>query len=184
MLPDLPINVRKIISRPVWGEGAIKQKSQDTVPAVVQIGRFGIVGVSNTLIDFGILNLLILWLRVSGGWPLLLCNAAGFAGASVNSYLLNRKWTFEEEGEATSGQYLFFLTFALGGLAINSLVLYLLTGLVPIGGAAHPILMVNAAKVIATGAGMTWNFLTFRFLVFRRNQRGLPREQMFSDGRV
>lgn len=132
------------------------------------------VGVLNTLIDFGILNLLFLWSGASGGWELLLCNGVSFTAASLNSYLMNRKWTFGDAGEASTGQYLFFLTFALGGLLVNTGVLYLLTRVVLVGESLHPILMVNLAKVCATLAGMTWNFLSFRFIVFHREPKTLP----------
>jgi putative flippase GtrA len=142
------------------------------------------VGVVNTLIDFGILNSLVLWFGVSGGWGLLLCNGVSFTAASLNSYLMNRKWTFGEEGEASPGQYLFFLSFALGGLLVNTCVLYLLTRVVLNGETLHPILMVNLAKVCATLAGMTWNFLAFRFIVFHREPKSLPSGRRYSGGKI
>lgn len=149
-----------------------------------QAGRFGLVGVLNTVIDFGVLNLLVLFFSVSGGGALLLCNAVSFTTASLNSYLMNRKWTFCAEGKASSGQYLFFLVFALGGLVVNSLVLYLLVRFVPVAESVHPLLRVNAAKACATAAGMTWNFLTFRFIVFHRTSRALSQGRRLSDGKV
>ena len=131
----------------------------------MRVIRFGAVGGVNTLIDFGILNLLMWMTEITGGSGLLLCNAVAFVVASLNSYLMNKEWTFEEEAKGSSGQYALFLAFSTGGLAINSGVLYLLTALPP-GEAFSPILWANGAKAGATAASMVWNFLTYRRFVF------------------
>src|SRR5690242_16141519 len=57
---------------------------------LVQFVKFGIVGVSNTLLTFLIYTLL---LKVFGVWYLL-ASAIGFAAGAVNGFLLNRRWTF------------------------------------------------------------------------------------------
>jgi putative flippase GtrA len=57
---------------------------------VVQFVKFGIVGVSNTLLSFGIYTLL---LKGFGVWYLA-ASAIGFVVGAVNGFLLNRRWTF------------------------------------------------------------------------------------------
>jgi putative flippase GtrA len=132
----------------------------------MKVVRFGVVGVLNTLIDFAVLNLLLALFGVTKGWPLVLCNAAAFLTASLNSYFLNKKWTFAQKGRASLRQYLAFLALAAGGLLINSLVLYLLaTGITPPPWLT-PTLWVNVAKVGATGASLVWNYLACRYVVF------------------
>lgn len=61
-------------------------------PLVVQFFKFGIVGVSNTLLTFAIYTVL---LKVFGVWYLA-ASAIGFAVGAVNGFLLNRRWTFRE----------------------------------------------------------------------------------------
>ncbi len=56
----------------------------------VQFVKFGIVGVSNTAIAFGIYTLL---LKGFGVWYLA-ASAIGFVVGAVNGFLLNRRWTF------------------------------------------------------------------------------------------
>ena len=131
----------------------------------MRVIRFGAVGGVNTLIDFGILNLLMWMTEITGGSGLLLCNVVAFVVASLNSYLMNKEWTFEEAAKGSPGQYALFLAFSTGGLAINSGVLYLLTALPP-GEAFSPILWANGAKAGATAASMVWNFMTYRRFVF------------------
>jgi putative flippase GtrA len=61
-----------------------------TAPVVVQFIKFGIVGVSNTVLAFAIYTLL---LKVFGVWYLA-ASAIGFIVGAVNGFLLNRRWTF------------------------------------------------------------------------------------------
>jgi putative flippase GtrA len=61
-----------------------------STPVVVQFIKFGIVGVSNTLLSFAIYTVL---LKVFGVWYLA-ASAIGFIIGAVNGFLLNRRWTF------------------------------------------------------------------------------------------
>jgi putative flippase GtrA len=56
----------------------------------VQFVKFGIVGVSNTLLTFIVYTLL---LKVFGMWYLA-ASAIGFVVGATNGFLLNRRWTF------------------------------------------------------------------------------------------
>jgi len=58
----------------------------------VQFVKFGIVGVSNTLLTFLVYTLL---LKVFGVWYLA-ASAIGFVVGATNGFVLNRKWTFRE----------------------------------------------------------------------------------------
>ena len=59
-------------------------------PVLVQFVKFGVVGVSNTLLAFTIYTVL---LKVFGVWYLA-ASAIGFVLGAVNGFLLNRRWTF------------------------------------------------------------------------------------------
>src|SRR5271165_2940258 len=59
-------------------------------PAFVQFVKFGIVGVSNTLLTFVVYTVL---LKGFGVWYLA-ASAAGFIVGATNGFLLNRRWTF------------------------------------------------------------------------------------------
>jgi putative flippase GtrA len=63
-----------------------------SAPVVVQFVKFGIVGVSNTLLAFAVYTLL---LKVFGVWYVA-ASGIGFAVGAVNGFLLNRRWTFSE----------------------------------------------------------------------------------------
>ncbi len=67
------------------------------LPLIVQFLKFGIVGVSNTILAFAVYTLL---LKVFGVWYVA-ASGIGFAVGAVNGFLLNRRWTFKEhKGDA------------------------------------------------------------------------------------
>jgi putative flippase GtrA len=89
-------------------------------PVLVQFIKFGIVGISNTLLTFAVYTLL---LKVFGVWYLL-ASAIGFIAGATNGFLLNRKWTFADH----VGDSLTPVRWAIvqgGGLGINELLLFL-----------------------------------------------------------
>jgi putative flippase GtrA len=61
-----------------------------SAPVLVQFVKFGIVGVSNTVLAFAIYTVL---LKVFGVWYLG-ASAIGFVVGAINGFLLNRRWTF------------------------------------------------------------------------------------------
>ncbi|MGE4493137.1 MAG: GtrA family protein [Syntrophotalea sp.] len=127
--------------------------------------RFGMVGIANTLVDYAILNLLVLALGIFSPVGLVLCNIAAFFGANLNSYVLNKRWTFEDRSHWSKKEYLLFLFCSLGGLGINCLVLYFLSsGVFP--EAFSFFVHLNLAKLSASVASMVWNFYAYKVFVF------------------
>jgi putative flippase GtrA len=61
-------------------------------PIVAQFVKFGIVGISNTLLTFAVYTLL---LKGFGVWYVA-ASGVGFIVGAVNGFLLNRRWTFRE----------------------------------------------------------------------------------------
>ena len=57
---------------------------------VRQFIKYGIVGASNTILTFVVYTVLVLALGV----PYVVALLVGFLAGSLNSYLLNRHWTF------------------------------------------------------------------------------------------
>lgn len=86
---------------------------------LIQFLKFGIVGVSNTLLTLVVYTVL---LKVFGVWYLA-ASAIGFAVGATNGFLLNRRWTFREHvGDAlTPVRWGIVQT---GGLGINEGLLY------------------------------------------------------------
>jgi putative flippase GtrA len=72
---------------------SVARRSRDLrAPVLVQFIKFGIVGVSNTLLTLVVYTVL---LKVFGVWYLA-ASAIGFIVGAINGFLLNRRWTFRE----------------------------------------------------------------------------------------
>lgn len=121
--------------------------------------RFILVGVANTLIDFGVLFALTAW-----GLALVPSNMISTAVALAFSFVVNRSFTFASTGNPF-GQAVKFLLVTLFGLwALQPLVLIAVTSMLdgPLG--PHASLLV--AKVAATIVSMVWNYLLYDRFVF------------------
>lgn len=117
--------------------------------------RFGIVGVSGTLIDFG-----VTWLcKEKLHWNKYLSNSIGFILAATNNYTWNRLWTFESQSGEIVREYTTFVLIALVGLGLNNLIIWLL----------HEKLHLHfyLSKLIAIGCVMVWNFSMNYVFTFR-----------------
>ena len=112
----------------------------------LRIIKFGLVGISGMLLDFGITWLL----KEKCQTNKFAANSAGFMMAVINNYLLNRYWTFAQQGAIIPQQFLTFLLVSVAGLALNNILLFLLTN--------KKRLNFYLAKVLVTGIVFIWNY--------------------------
>ena len=84
-----------------------------------QLVKFQIVGVINTVIDYVVFNLLS-WLGL-GMFP---AQCLGYGSGLLNSYVMNKSWTFEQTSKSTFQQVLRFMIINLISFGINTAVLY------------------------------------------------------------
>lgn len=149
------------------------------MPIFGQITKFAAVGFLNTAIDFGILNGLSLLTGIAHGLVLGGVNVPGFVVAMFNGYFWNKFWVFPNRN---TGQGLFadfpkFLAVSIGGLLVNTIVVVAITGILGSLLGADEKLVLNAAKLCATLASMIWNFVGYKFIVFRKKDATPPMPQ-------
>ena len=96
---------------------------------IIKFFKFGVVGVSGAVIDFGVTALC----KGIFGIPGLLANAIGFTLAATSNYFLNRVWTWKSTSKEVGIEYAKFFFVSLLGLGLNSLIVFLLedTSIVP-----------------------------------------------------
>jgi putative flippase GtrA len=130
--------------------------------------KFGIVGASGAVIDFGLTALC----KGILGMPELLANAIGFTVAATSNYFLNRVWTWKSTSKEVGVEYAKFFFVSLIGLAINSLIVFLLkdTSIVPRFVDTNLDWDFWVAKIIATAIVTMWNVLANNFFTFRKKR--------------
>lgn len=126
--------------------------------------RFGLVGIINTLVDFSALLILA---RVFGV-PMVLANIISTSGALSLSYLLNKKAVFQSKGPHSRRQLVLFVTGTLIGLwMIQTMMIVLVTYLASlIAPQASVMIVLIAAKIIATISSLIWNYYWYSRIVF------------------
>jgi len=128
-----------------------------------QIIKFSITGLLNTIIDFSILNFLIRILS----WSVLPANTISFSVAVINSYFLNKNWTFKDKQPVRIKQFSAFLLVSLVGLGLSNILLYL--GLELFKTYTFGLSFVwhyNIAKAMSALIVLVWNFLASKFWLF------------------
>jgi putative flippase GtrA len=123
------------------------------MPLILQFVKFGIVGVSNTLISFAVYTLL---LKAFGVWYVA-ASGIGFAVGAINGFLWNRAWTFRGHvGDALTPVRWFVVQSC--GLLVNLGLVYLFVdglGLDELTGQAATIAIVTVLTFFVNRA---WTF--------------------------
>ena len=136
-----------------------------------QFVKFCVVGFLNAAIDFGVLNLLSLYTGLTSGLIIGGVNVPGFAVAATNSYFWNKFWVFShrrKEGEKIDyGDIFTFAIVAISGAIINSGVVVLISTYINPFFGLSPERWLNIAKVVASAGSLVWNFIGFKFFVFK-----------------
>ena len=145
-----------------------------------QVGKFGLVGILNTLIDFGIFNAL----TVYGTLPIILANVVSTTVAMSFSFVANKQFVFGSKSKDTLRQAaLFLVVTAVGLYVLQNGIIYALTELwrwplelgydlvsaIGLGGAfSEEFVTKNGAKAIGTVFSMVWNYVLYKRIVFKK----------------
>jgi putative flippase GtrA len=112
-------------------------------------------GVANTAVDFLVFTVLS-W----SGIGIYLSQVLSYSAGMLNSYIVNRSWTFRSKGKFFGAQMVRFIAVNLALLCLSLLVLRVATG--TLGWQRL------AAKLCATACTMVLGFLLNRLWVFRK----------------
>lgn len=117
------------------------------------------IGVVNTFVDFGLLNIFFSVF----GWGELPAVTVAFIIASMSAYILNRRFTFGLEATVRVKETAGFLVVNGIALGITDLLVWVASD--RLGGLTQ--LELNVVKLITTGIILIPKFVGYRDLVFR-----------------
>ena len=146
-------------------QDASAHRLRDRVRLLGQMLRFGLVGGLNTLVDLLILNSLLWLFPTTNTLMLLAYNSLAYSLGAVNSFLLNKYWTFASRQKVTRGELARFILTTLCGIGWSSAILWLASTLL------RPFLVnatvwANASKVVAIAGAALISYLGMRLWVF------------------
>lgn len=128
---------------------------------VAKFIKFGLVGASGMVLDYGVLILC----KELLGLPALVANAISFTVAASSNYFLNRIWTFQSTDRDVALEYVKFFGVSLVGLAISTLTLWLLGMMLPEWNTDWRFYILKFGAIVVT---TVWNFFGNMLFTFRK----------------
>ncbi|MFH0818645.1 MAG: GtrA family protein [Patescibacteria group bacterium] len=134
-----------------------------------QFSKFVIVGFTNTALDFFSYLALTRLFAFCFNHPVFSAMVSFFI-ANLNSYLLNKYWTFSNKNKQHHVQYSKFLIVSLIGLGLNLLIF---------GSLVHLQVYDLIAKLIPVPIVMLWNFIANKIWTFKDTKSGVDKISSF-----
>lgn len=153
-------------------EPTVSREKREGLASLWQIVHFGMVGILNTVIDVFTLNLLLWFFPTQNANFLLVYNSVAFLFGALNSFWLNKYWTFQQKHQATGSEIVRFALINTLGILCNDSLLWITAGLL------HPVigngfLWANLSKLVAVVGTSVVTYLGMKFWVFA----SMPQEQ-------
>jgi putative flippase GtrA len=140
------------------------------VPSLFEFSKFAVVGVLNSGVDFGILNLLMLITGVSSGRGFLAFKSISVTLGVLNSYLWNKYWTFNTSNSADARrEFMAFMVVTLIAVGVNVAGADVIVNVIgaPVGVSAK--LWANVGAISGAGLTLFTNFFGYKFFVFKKS---------------
>jgi putative flippase GtrA len=128
--------------------------------------RFGAVGGANTVLDFGILFILVLF-----GLDKFVANFISTSTAFLFSFFLNNSFTFRSKSDNAKKQFALFFVITLFGLwVIQPIIITVVTwGIGSLHLSAPVVLFIG--KLLATVVTLVWNYVLYSRYVFKKGDQ-------------
>lgn len=135
-----------------------------------RFSKFTIVGLSNSVIDLGTLNLFLWLAHTRDPSVLFLYNGVALVLANINSYVWNTLWTFRGRAEHDLRQAILFGGQALVNIGVSNGLFWVLIRPLLVYTDIPTYLVGNTAKVISIVVASTMSYFLLRYLVFSRKR--------------
>jgi len=135
---------------------------------IFQAAKFFLIGIIATLVDLGVLNLLILVTGVATGSLFSIFKGISFIVATCSKYAGDKFWAFEKmEKKGMGREFGQFFVVTLVGLFINVGAASLIVNTLGPQFNLAPELWANVGGIIAAFVSAVWNFIGYKFIVFK-----------------
>ncbi len=150
--------------------------TKETKKSLSQFLRFAAIGAMNTGVDLVVLNIETITTGIKDGAGYGIQKGVSFLVAVTFSYFLNKHWTFQDKSKKDEGRkFSQFLFVSVIGMLINVSV-----ATITVTYLKEPInefvslkfltdqLWVSIGGLAGTAVGLFWNFIGYKFWVFKK----------------
>lgn len=138
-------------------------------PFFFQLAKFGLIGVTNSVVDIGIYNSFIYYSNVSSGSMIIVFKCISVLGAIVNSYIWNKYWSFEKKNaDNLKQEFTQFLIISSIGLLLNVGITAFVVNIIGAPTGFSEKAWANVGGLTASVLVLTWNFVGYKFFVFKK----------------
>jgi len=136
---------------------------------VYQFAKFILIGVLFALFDLVVLNSLLIYFGITAGVKYDIFVAISFIIATIIKYAADKFWAFEKSEKEKMGTefWSFFIVTLISG-GIQVLIASLVVNNIGIHFGLTPLLWANVGKLSGIAVASIWNFLGYKFVVFKK----------------
>lgn len=127
---------------------------------IIQLVKFGFVGVIAAAIDVGVL---VLFTEVFGA-DVLISSGISFCVSVIANYILSMKFVFKSKGQSKLKEFTVFVLLSVGGLCINQFIMWL--------GTEKFSFYYLAVKLAAMVIVPIYNFITRKVFLEKKQSNG------------
>ncbi len=124
---------------------------------ISHISKYAFVGINGTIIDVGLLALLVDYFHVRLGFA----TAIAFIVAVIHNFIFNKYWTFKDNSDQIFHQYIKFLLVSIAGFIMTMALMYLLS--ITFG------VWYIFSKLLTSLVVLSWNFIANYHWTFKSN---------------
>lgn len=138
---------------------------------VFQIGKYGIIGVLNTVLHAGIFNSLILVTDIAKGFLVIVYFIIAFIITVTNSFIWNKFWTFTA-GDTSRGkkEYVKFFTVTAIVSLVYAFLMHVLINIIGAPTGINDKVWANISLVLLIPLAFLGNFFGYRLIVFKKTK--------------
>ncbi len=138
-------------------------------PFFFQLAKFGLIGVTNSVVDLGIYNFFIYHSDVTSGSLIIVFKCISVLGAIINSYVWNKFWSFDKKSADNLGkEFTQFLIISSIGLLLNVGITAFVVNIIGAPTGFSEKAWANVGGLTASALVLTWNFVGYKFFVFKK----------------
>lgn len=136
---------------------------------VFQLGKFLLMGALATIIDIGILNVLMNFFKITAGIFYSLFVSISFVIATTIKYFGDKFWAFQKmETEKMGREFTqFFIITLISGVIHVAIASFIVNVIGPQFGISS-LIWANIGKIGGIIGAFIWNFLGYKFIVFKK----------------